>query len=128
MTRQAGDPYVRNATLLEVIDGDTVRLDVDLGYFVHEHVPHRLFGINAPEKNTVAGKAAVAFMRDLLPVGSKVIVRSTKAKQDGIASDKYGGRFLAHLYVAQSGLYVNQHLVDSGFAFTWDGSGIKPTA
>jgi endonuclease YncB( thermonuclease family) len=128
MTRQAGDPYVRNAVVLEIIDADTVLLDVDLGYFVHEHVPHRLFGINAPEKRTAAGKAAIAFLNDVMPKGTKVIVRSTKAKQDGMASDKYGGRFLAHLYIAQSGLYVNEHLVDSGFAFAWDGKGEKPTS
>jgi endonuclease YncB( thermonuclease family) len=121
-----GDSFVRNATVLEVLDGDTVKLDVDLGYFDHIHVPHRLYGINAPEKASASGKASQAYLRELLPVGTKVVIRSTKPRQDGIASDKYGGRFLAHIYRASDNLYINAHLVDEGFAKSWDGKGTKP--
>lgn len=124
MSEVKKDPFIRNATVLKVLDGDTVVLDVDLGYFDHIHVPHRLYGINAPEKASASGKAALAHLQDLLPVGTKVVIRSTKPKQDGIASDKYGGRFLCHLYLGD--LYVNDHLVDSGFAKHWDGKGEKP--
>lgn len=122
-----GDPFVRNAVVIDVHDGDTVTLDVDLGYFAHAHVPHRLYGINAPEIASIEGKKARGYLKSLLPVGTKVIVRSTKVKSDGIASDKYGGRFLANLFLADSGLNINKEMVAQGHAKDWDGKGVKPT-
>ena len=86
-------PY--KARVSRVVDGDTVMLDIDLG-FDHmisaadwggnPRLACRVFGINAPEKITKAGKAAKAFAEGLMPVGSKVTVLSH-------GWDKYGGRF-----------------------------------
>lgn len=127
MPRADGDPWIRNAVVIGVHDGDTVTLDVDLGYFAHCHVPHRLVGINAPELNTPEGKASRDYLREILPVGSEVVVRSHK---DGrtIASDKYGGRFLADLVRKADGVSINRAMVDSGMALEWNGKGVKPSA
>lgn len=76
-------------------DGDTVHIDLDLGFGVqldsHDLDGNpvnscRVFGINAPELSTVAGKAALAFAQTLLKPGDKVTVVSH-------GWDKYGGRF-----------------------------------
>jgi micrococcal nuclease len=40
------------ATLLKVIDGDTVELMVDLGFSVHHKIRVRLYGVNTPESRT----------------------------------------------------------------------------
>lgn len=120
------DPYIRNAVVLSVHDGDTATFDVDLGYFAHAHVPHRLLGINAPELNTPEGKVSADYLRSLLPAGTAVVVRSSKVGRE-ISSDKYGGRFLADIYRRSDGLHVNADMVDSGHAKSWDGKGAKPT-
>ncbi len=70
-------------------------LDIDLGF---DHlIPSedwagtprlacRVFGINAPEKRTVKGKAALAFAQSLIKPGDRCLVSSH-------GWDKYGGRF-----------------------------------
>lgn len=83
------------AKVVEVHDGDTVSLDIDLG-FDHLIVARgfdgtprlscRVFGINAPELRTAAGTKARAYAQTLLPVGTLVAVTSH-------GWDKYGGRF-----------------------------------
>lgn len=76
-------------------DGDTCHVDLDLGFFEtlraydidgHPKVSCRVFGINAPELSTDAGKTALAYVQQLCPPGTKVMVIS-----HGL--DKYGGRF-----------------------------------
>ena len=76
-------------------DGDTCHVDLDLGFANYE-LSHdldnkpilscRIFGINAPELSTDAGKAALAYALQLCPLGTKVTVLSH-------GWDKYGGRF-----------------------------------
>lgn len=76
-------------------DGDTCHIDLDLGFFESlraydingsPRISCRVWGINAPELSTAAGKAALAFAQQLCPNGTKVTVTS-----HGL--DKYGGRF-----------------------------------
>ncbi len=76
-------------------DGDTCHVDLDLGFAVIEaaydldakpRLSCRVFGINAPELSTDAGKVALAFAKTLCPPGTRVLVLSR-------GWDKYGGRF-----------------------------------
>lgn len=50
--------------LIRVIDGDTVRLRLDYGFHCEQEHNIRLLGINCPELNTDAGKAARDFVED----------------------------------------------------------------
>ena len=75
------------ATVVRVIDGDTVELDVDVGFRSRYRDKFRLAGINAPEGKTEAG----ARLSDLLHPGSEVVVTSFKP-------EKYG-RWLADIAV-----------------------------
>lgn len=92
MSRTYG-PYP--ARVLDVHDGDTCHLDVDLGFGItataytvtgHPRLSCRVWGINAPELDTDAGKAARDYARTLLTPGLLVEVLSH-------GFDKYGGRF-----------------------------------
>jgi endonuclease YncB( thermonuclease family) len=76
------------AVVLSWHDGDTCHLDLDLGFALHlQGEPScRIFGINAPELATAAGKAALAYAESICPAGTKVSVVSH-------GWDKYGGRF-----------------------------------
>jgi micrococcal nuclease len=119
--------YIYKAELVRVVDGDTVDLNIDLGFDTFRKERFRLYGIDAPEMRTEAGKAARAWLWEALQPLEAIYVQTiqleTKAKRD-----KYG-RFLAVLYdrfpqagqiVAQPGslpLYsVNLAMVDLGHA------------
>lgn len=129
--------YRYRAKVINVIDGDTVKLSVrlkrsraksvDLGFHVfiedgwicvHETI--RLFGVDAPEKNTDAGKAALKWLRTELPVGLVVDAKTLQDKQE-----KYG-RFLADLWHQGDDTSVNDRLVSTGHARPWDGKGRRP--
>lgn len=112
--------YEYNATVLTVHDGDTVTLDIDLGFDVHVHHPVRLVGINAPELSTPEGKAARTYIVSLLPVGQRVTVATAKGQWD-----KYG-RYLGTITCPGATESVNQSMVDTAHAKAWDGNGTKP--
>lgn len=79
----------------QVHDGDTIHVDLDLGFGISFNgaswdgkplLSCRVYGINAPELSTDAGKAARDFAQTLLTEGLRVSVLSH-------GWDKYGGRF-----------------------------------
>ena len=89
------------AKLIEVIDGDTVDLLIDLGFGVHVKERCRLYGIDAPEMPTAQGQAAKAYLESLLgcfPGQCPIFISTIKAKKaPKEKADKYG-RYLAILY------------------------------
>lgn len=114
--------YQYNATIVKVVDGDTVDIEIDLGFSVVMKQRVRLAGINAPEKNTEAGMQSKLWLTDRLWVGQKVVVKSERPG----AGDKYG-RYLAWIVDGKDGdRTVNEALVASGHALPWDGQGVKP--
>lgn len=62
---------------MRVIDGDTIVVDLDLGWRVYRNAERiRVAGINAPERGTRKGAAATAYANELLPAGTAVLVES----------------------------------------------------
>ena len=76
--------YRYRAALLRVIDGDTLELDVDLGFSCHYRATVRLRGLNCPEIGTEAGQAAYRWLMDWVGRGQMVV--------ETVKPDKYGGR------------------------------------
>lgn len=108
--------YEYRALVASVYDGDTVRLDVDLGFNCWLHrVPFRLTGIDAAELGKSGGLAARDWLRAMLPVGSELIVLTQKDK-----ADKYG-RWLGELYAGDVTTSINRRLIDYGYAVPYDG-------
>jgi len=79
--------YEYRCIINRVVDGDTVDVDIDLGFDVwlkDERV--RLMGIDAPETRTkdleekAAGLVSKAFVENILPVGSSQILISKDFK------------------------------------------------
>ena len=90
--------FTYQAKLIEVIDGDTVDLLIDLGFGVHVKERCRLYGIDAPEMPTEAGKAAKAHLESLLGAARELYVATRKmTRKPKEKADKYG-RYLAVLY------------------------------
>ena len=100
-----------NATVVRVVDGDTVQVDID-----GQREKLRLIGIDTPE--TVKpdtpvqcfGPEASAFTKQLLPEGTAV-----RVERDVEARDDYG-RLLGYVYRADDGLFVNLEIVAQGYA------------
>lgn len=105
--------YEYAATVLRVVDGDTVHLEVDLGLDQSRRLSVRLYGINAPEMATKEGKEARQHLTFLLfgVDGPRVTVRTYKDR-----TEKYG-RFLATLL--KDGVDVNHRMVEDGHAVVY---------
>lgn len=103
--------YQYRATLIRVVDGDTIDASVDLGFSVRVDMRLRLAQINAPEMNTQEGKAARAFLADALKDGA-LTVETFKDKKE-----KYG-RYLAVVYAGSAavGKSVNAMMIEGGHA------------
>ncbi|HEY0520500.1 MAG TPA: thermonuclease family protein [Ilumatobacteraceae bacterium] len=101
----------QNATMLSVVDGDTI--DVDIGGH-RERV--RLIGIDTPETkkpNTPIqcfGPEATKFTKSLLPHDTPLHL-----ERDVVARDDFG-RMLAYVYLAADGTFVNMSIISHGFA------------
>ena len=90
--------YEYRATLLKIVDGDTVDVDIDLGFgVVLTNQRIRLYGIDTPESRTrdleekKCGKLAAKYIEDHIQVSSSFTLRT---RLDG--KGKYG-RILGEL-------------------------------
>jgi len=103
------------ATVQSVYDGDTCRVDLDLGLGIWiRNEKLRLVRINAPEmtgSDKTAGTASRDFLRNLID-GQDVIIESIKDQRG-----KYG-RYLAEIWIQKDGGWsnVNDALVAAGHA------------
>ncbi len=100
------DLYFYRAFCERVVDGDTVWMQVDLGFGVFTRQKLRLRGINAPEQGSEAGRRAKKFLEARLQAPEGVLIRTTK-------SDKYD-RYLADLF--SEGHHLNSLLVSRALA------------
>ena len=109
--------------LVKVVDGDTVDVDIDLGFGVWLRKQRiRLYGIDTPESRTrdkvekVYGLAAKDFLSKMLSTGEM----SIKTHKD--AKGKFG-RILGELFMKTSigELSVNQSLVENSHAVRYYG-------
>jgi endonuclease YncB( thermonuclease family) len=117
--------YEYFATVREVHDGDTVKVDLDQGLDYWRHnVLMRLYGCNARELSQPGGKEARTNLAALLPVGAKVVVRSHKVGKD-LDEDKYGGRYDATITLPDGRDLVSV-LVEQQWVAEWDGKGARP--
>ena len=103
--------YVYNARIVNVVDGDTVDMLVDLGFHTYIKDRFRLSDINTAELTSTdaaerkLAQEAKAWMANYL--NKDVVIQSTK-------KDKYG-RYLARIYVGTE-VSLNQQLLDAGLA------------
>jgi len=110
--------------IAKVVDGDTVDVEIDLGFSLTKKERVRLAGIDTPESRTrnliekKYGLEAKAYLEDLLENSQDLIVKTEK---DG----KYG-RMLGWFFENQFSIYsINQKMIDEGYAWEYDGGSKK---
>jgi micrococcal nuclease len=77
---------------VEVIDADTFLLDVDLGFHITVRERFRLSRVNAPERMSIDGMKAVAFVTLQLSKAVALKISSEKSRQEKF------GRWLCELW------------------------------
>ena len=114
--------YQYKAIITKVIDGDTVDVDIDLGFEVWlRNQRIRLYGIDTPESRTsdkvekIFGNLAKDKILHFCPVGSQIILQTKTDDSRG----KYG-RILGEL-VTNEGVNVNQYMIDNNYAVAYFG-------
>jgi endonuclease YncB( thermonuclease family) len=107
--------YEYLATVLRVVDGDTVHCDLDLGIDVHIQIGCRVAHINAPERSTAEGKAAKAWAAEwLAEYGPAFVVRTIKDHQEN------SGRYLVEI-ANDAGEDFGSAMIAAGQAVAYEG-------
>lgn len=92
------------AQIVNVVDGDTCDIEVDLGFSVKVKHRFRLDSIDAPERGKPGWAEATDYLKTFL--NQPVVINVTKL-------DKYG-RYLAVIFA--DGLNVNTEMITRGLA------------
>ena len=112
--------YVYEAKVLSVHDGDTISVEIDLGFELKFTDKIRFYGVNAPElkvrdeKNKLqinpTGMKTLGIVNDFMKAGDTILIETIKDKKE-----KYG-RYLANIYVTKEKeqIFVNKYLLDNG--------------
>lgn len=116
--------YEYKAKLLKVVDGDTVDVDIDLGFGVWLHDERvRIMGIDTPESRTrdkvekVFGLAAKARLKELL--ANDTILKTFAAKDGEDMKGKFG-RILGDFILEDDSL-VTEIMIKEGHAVAYHG-------
>ena len=118
--------HTYKCTILKVIDGDTVDVDIDLGFGVWMRKERiRILGIDTPESRTrdlaekVYGNLAKNFVKDYLPVGS---TQTLQTEKDG--TGKFGrilGKFLVYDHQTDSQMHLGDIMIREHLAVKYEG-------
>ncbi len=117
LKRPTSPTYLYQAKILEIIDGDTLLLQIDLGFQTHREQRIRLANLDCPEINTKEGKKSKNFLQETLIPQAKIIIQTKK-------TDIYG-RYIADIFydptnqktnpqIFQTGTYLNEEILQKG--------------
>lgn len=115
--------YTYNCKIIKVIDGDTVIVDIDLGFNVvitNQNI--RLSGIDTPETRTTnkeekeRGLISKKKLAEKLPVNSSHVIQTIKEDDN---DDKFG-RILG-VFLMEDKSSLNQWMVDNNYAVSYTG-------
>jgi len=116
--------YEYKVKINRVVDGDTVDVDIDLGFGMWMHDERvRIMGIDTPESRTsdkvekIFGKAAKARLQELL--GETAILKTQISKKGEDMRGKFG-RVLGD-FVAADGRLVTEIMIEEGHCVPYFG-------
>lgn len=106
----------------KVVDGDTIDVDIDLGFSVSFFSRVRLAGIDTPESRTTDAKEKTLGLevkekiKKELAAAKDVVIKTEKPD----SSEKYG-RILGWVFLDGAEVSLNQKLINEGYAWTYGG-------
>lgn len=100
--------YNYKATVVRIVDGDTMDVDIDLGFYMKTRQRLRLARIDTPERGQEGFTEATQRVEELCPVGSEVFVETHKT--GGF------GRWLAEVTFGENQVNLSEQLLMEGFA------------
>lgn len=112
----------RVKSVLAVVDGDTIDVDIDLGFDISITKRVRLAGIDTPESRTsdkaekVLGLEVKNLLKETLKKATTVVIKTEKPD----SSEKYG-RVLGWLYIDGAEQSFNEAMIASGYAWEYMG-------
>ena len=113
--------YTYNCIIKRIVDGDTIDVDIDLGFDTWLHNQRvRLYGIDAPETRTrnltekYYGELATYFVSNQLLVGERYVLRSREFNP----TDAFG-RILGDILL-EDGCSITDVLLESHHAVHWN--------
>jgi micrococcal nuclease len=112
--------HVKN--LSKVVDGDTIDVDIDLGFDISFSSRVRLAGIDTPESRTAdkmekaLGLESKEYLKYKLKDAKSIVIKTEKMD----SSEKYG-RILGWIFIDGQEVSVNQQMIDDGYAWGYLG-------
>lgn len=112
--------YVKKVN--KVVDGDTIDVEIDLGFDIFFSSRVRLAGIDTPESRTTdkaekaLGLEAKAYVKNQIDSAKTVVIKTEKMD----SSEKYG-RILGWVFLDNSSVSLNQKMISDGYAWSYLG-------
>ena len=112
--------HVKKVT--NVVDGDTIDVEIDLGFDISFSSRVRLAGIDTPESRTtnkaekVLGLEAKEYVKSKIKDAKEVIIKTEKMD----SSEKYG-RILGWVFLDGSKISINEQMIADGYAWGYLG-------
>jgi micrococcal nuclease len=112
--------YVKKVS--KVVDGDTIDVDIDLGFDISFSSRVRLAGIDTPESRTTdkmekaLGLECKEYLKKAIDSSKSVVIKTEKMD----SSEKYG-RILGWVFLDGSEVSINQKMINEGYAWGYMG-------
>ena len=106
----------------KVVDGDTIDVEIDLGFDISFSSRVRLAGIDTPESRTTdkmekaLGLEAKAYLKHEIDAAKSVVIKTEKMD----SSEKYG-RILGWVYINGDTESLNDKMINDGYAWGYLG-------
>jgi micrococcal nuclease len=105
-----------------IVDGDTIDVEIDLGFDISFSSRLRLAGIDTPESRTsdkaekVLGIESKEYLKSKIKDAEYVVIKTEKIN----SSEKYG-RILGWVYLDGSSISINEQMITEGYAWPYLG-------
>ena len=112
--------YVKKVN--KIVDGDTIDVDIDLGFDISFSSRVRLAGIDTPESRTTdkaeksLGLESKEYLKKNLKDAKPIVIKTEKMN----SSEKYG-RILGWLYINNDTESINDKMINDGYAWGYLG-------
>lgn len=107
---------------LKVVDGDTIDVDIDLGFDISLSKRVRLAGIDTPESRTsdkfekTLGLESKEYLKKNIQDAKEILIRTELPD----STEKYG-RILGWIYLDGSKKSINEMMIEHGYAWSYMG-------